>query len=143
LQLLKLYLFHSDRRWLVETIDGYCAASTLLQDEEQLLLTDAGLTVDPTTVNSLLKELLTENQDTPELMAESEPSKSEEHAYILSYGVSRHKYPDYDLKYAATDANDFVKVFQRSATPTFPEIRYESKLNEDVTVDSIRQGLAW
>ncbi len=62
--------------------------------------------------------------------------------YILSVGVSKYKYDQYDLDFADKDAESIIQIFSKQKG-IFRSVEHKMLLNKDATKDNILDALDW
>ncbi|MFO0819409.1 MAG: caspase family protein [Pirellulales bacterium] len=62
---------------------------------------------------------------------------------ILAIGVSQHKYPEYNLRYPASDAKALCVLMSKQVGLRFASVEQQLYVNERATADNIRDGLSW
>ena len=63
--------------------------------------------------------------------------------YVLAFGVSRYKNPQYNLGYPDKDARDLARVFRSLQGNHFGQVHTVVLTNEQVRVDSLREAKAY
>lgn len=63
--------------------------------------------------------------------------------YALLIGVSDYKNPDYKLRYAAKDAEDFANVLKQQEGGVYREVVIKKLTNKQATAGNIRDALDW
>ncbi len=63
--------------------------------------------------------------------------------FVLSVGVSKHKYPEYDLKFPAVDAQALAQEFAKQEGLTFGEVHTQVYTDKKATLANLRDGLSW
>ncbi len=63
--------------------------------------------------------------------------------FVLSVGVSKHKFAEYNLSYPAADAVAIAELFKRQEGLTFGEVHAQIYADDHATLKNVRDGLAW
>lgn len=63
--------------------------------------------------------------------------------FLLSVGVSKHKFPEYNLGYAAADAEALVDFFRTSESDLYREVYVASITDEEASAERIIQAIEW
>lgn len=63
--------------------------------------------------------------------------------YVLALGCSKYANDDYNLRYAASDARDFVAAWQAQKGKFYRDVHVKLLVDEEATSDNLRDGLDW
>jgi WD40 repeat protein len=63
--------------------------------------------------------------------------------FVLSVGVSKYKFPEYQLAFSEKDANDFATFFRDQKVKPFQDIFVQVYTDEDATSANLLSGLTW
>jgi uncharacterized caspase-like protein/Tol biopolymer transport system component len=138
---VRLHQFHEDRAWLAETIDGFIQGPDDFLRTETLVLETQGLKQKPDRVQKVLAELQPKLVN-EEMQRQAKP-KVNSRLFVLSVGVSKYKYAEYDLKHAADDATSLDKFFRDRRYLAFDDVVTQVYTNEDATAANLKKGLQW
>ncbi|MEM9368384.1 MAG: caspase family protein, partial [Planctomycetota bacterium] len=98
-----------------------------------------GFRTDAALVKTKLEEILEPTQG----KTGSKIDRSKPRLFVLSVGVSRHRWNEYDLAYAAKDAETLAERFQSENGGLFGDVQVSVVTDDDATPKRIREELNW
>jgi len=63
--------------------------------------------------------------------------------FLLTIGVSKHKFPEYNLRYAAADAEALADFFRKSESDLYREVYVASVTDEEASAERIIRAIEW
>ena len=138
-ELFRMHQFHGDRTWITESVDGTCDGSGNLIRLEQLALEEMGLKHDP----EKLSQQLSSMRSSVAVSNGHPDHRKGTRMFALPIGISKHKYDEYDLRYAAADAVALEQFIRSQKGTYFSEVVTQLLLNENATRESILEQLDW
>jgi WD40 repeat protein len=140
-KLVRLHQFHEERSWLVETIDGYFTASKNLLDEGAFVFDELGLEHNPKAVQNVLTTIT--NINSIQVAEERPPVNKKGRLFVLCVGVSQYKYKEYNLEFAARDAEELVRMLKKQKGAAFDDVVVEVFTDKKATQENLQKGLEW
>lgn len=138
--LVRLHNLHPDRHWFVETTDGAIDGPDDVLTLEQLVLEEMKVRHDPPAVRDTCRKAFSQVAPNQSVHGTTQPGRR---LFVLAVGVSEHKYSEYNLNYAARDAEQLTQVLRKIRPEVFAEVFVQVYTNKDANRDNIQEGLAW
>lgn len=138
--LLRLHNFHPDRQWLVEAADGTFECSDDLFAIEGSRFESMKMRRDPQSIRNICHRISGLNVVRDVV---PEQAGSGQRLFVLTIGVSEHKYPEYNLRYAARDAERLAEELKLNQNGLFKDVFVQIYTNEDANQKNIQDGLDW
>jgi hypothetical protein len=129
-RLMALYPSHEAREYASEVSSLAQAAGTGAQDDTEAFM-----------ASYLDKNV--QNSQSQSTSSGSELKDERGRLFLLTIGVSKHKFPEYNLRYAAADAEAVVDFFRKSESDLYREVYVASITDEEASADRIIQAIEW
>ncbi len=129
-RLMALYPSHEAREYKSEVSSLAQAAGTSAQGDVEAFMT-------------AYLDRKDQNAQPPSANPGSELKDERGRLFLLTIGVSKHKFPEYNLRYAAADAEAVVDFFRKSESDLYREVYVASITDEDASAERIIQAIEW
>lgn len=130
-------------KWAVETVDGSEIHSPSTDIKEETLQEHADgvrLCLSSLHENGIPQNVLIEEMDNGgEVTTNPHLGK----LFVLSIGISKYKFPEYQLGFAKKDAEDISSCFRSQKGKLYSEVFVECTTDENATRANIEKGLEW
>ena len=137
--LIRLHQFHDERTWLAEAIDGSINASKDLLRFEQLALDGLNLTHSP----QFLERAFACIRPAALIPESLHPPPKGSRLFVLPVGISKYKYDEYDLRFAANDAEQVDDFFRLQKGRGFADVVTQLCTDEKASRDNVETQLNW